>query len=324
MLLIRRNIRFSQFRRASNTTVEYLRQKIEEDNINPRYAEAIEKFGDKILFNSKLEVQSMRMIKLEGIMERRERWQQAKMMKHVQTLPLALSHLCEPAKSDEISQTEEETSDLEDSPGIESSFPYARFLKVYSPAKDEEQPEKKEKVPSNWMQDYEYYNEAELEMRSINGTPNPVLPVSDVPCGGCGALLHCKDPSIPGYVPSEIFHPLSKQQLTQIHCQRCHFLTNYNTAINVTVKPEDYINIISQIQDKFALAVIMVDLLDFPCSIFRNLAEILGPKRKVVIVGNKVDLIPRDHPNYLNHITQCLVSEAVRLGFEESSLNMSH
>lgn len=30
------------------------------------------------------------------------------------------------------------------------------------------------------------------------GTPNPNVPPSNIPCGGCGALLHCQDQSIPG------------------------------------------------------------------------------------------------------------------------------
>ena len=30
------------------------------------------------------------------------------------------------------------------------------------------------------------------------GSPNHDIPVSEVPCGGCGSLLHCQDPSLPG------------------------------------------------------------------------------------------------------------------------------
>lgn len=57
---------------------------------------------------------------------------------------------------------------------------------------------KKEK---NWMTSYDNFeydledeqNESELADWSINyGTPNPHSEISNVPCGGCGALLHCK------------------------------------------------------------------------------------------------------------------------------------
>jgi ribosome biogenesis GTPase A len=88
----------------------------------------------------------------------------------------------------------------------------------------------------------------------------------------------------------------------------------------VSVKPEDYINIISSIKDDTALMVIMVDLLDFPCSIFPNLADIVGKTRPIFIVGNKIDVIPRDKPNYLEHIKECLAKEALKMGFEKNSI----
>jgi ribosome biogenesis GTPase A len=88
----------------------------------------------------------------------------------------------------------------------------------------------------------------------------------------------------------------------------------------VTVKPEDYINILSKIKDEFALAIILVDLLDFPCSIWPDIKEILGDKRPVFIVGNKVDLIPKDHSDYLNHMKDCLRDYAMNLGFKEKHI----
>lgn len=30
------------------------------------------------------------------------------------------------------------------------------------------------------------------------GTPDPTVPITNTPCAGCGALLHCHDPAIPG------------------------------------------------------------------------------------------------------------------------------
>lgn len=104
-------------------------------------------------------------------------------------------------------------------------------------------------------------------------------------------------------------------------CQRCHFLKRYNTAISVSVKPQDYINIISSIKDQNAMMIVLVDLLDFPCSMFKNLADIIGKTRPVFIVGNKVDLIPKDSPGYLNHLKECLHQEALKMGFNEKFIN---
>jgi hypothetical protein len=51
---------------------------------------------------------------------------------------------------------------------------------------------------SAWMSDYECYDESEDVLENskpweVNyGTPDVNIPLSDVPCGGCGAVLHCQ------------------------------------------------------------------------------------------------------------------------------------
>jgi hypothetical protein len=51
---------------------------------------------------------------------------------------------------------------------------------------------------SNWMSDYECYDEGgdvfeNTKSWDLNyGTPDINIPISDVPCGGCGAMLHCQ------------------------------------------------------------------------------------------------------------------------------------
>lgn len=37
-----------------------------------------------------------------------------------------------------------------------------------------------------------------------------------------------------------------------------------------------------------SLVVVMVDLLDFPCSIWPGIVDIIGTDRPIIIVGNKV------------------------------------
>lgn len=69
--------------------------------------------------------------------------------------------------------------------------------------------------PSAWMHDYESYKEPDgneddnddgaTSTTGVYGTPDPTQPVSKVPCHGCGAQLQCAEPSLPGYLPSEIF-----------------------------------------------------------------------------------------------------------------------
>jgi nitric oxide-associated protein 1 len=289
--------------------VEILAEHISANKISPKYEKALKTFEGKILFNSVLEVQSVRLRKYDAIMTNKERRVRKMMDDQIKPLPLVLRQLCEGAEKLDMQEepVEQQRVEVQD-------LPYSRFLRV---EQDSAPVSSEEKVPKNWLRDYELYDELDEDLPSRYGTPNLKIPVSKVPCQGCGSLLHCKEPSIPGYIPSELFGRLDADELTTVNCQRCHFLVNYNTAINVTVKPEDYIKIVSTIKDKHALAVVLVDLLDFPCSIFKGLKELLGSNRPIFIVGNKVDLLPKDHPDNLNHIKKCLKEEAIRMGFGE-------
>ncbi|XP_039479867.1 nitric oxide-associated protein 1 [Drosophila santomea] len=174
-------------------------------------------------------------------------------------------------------------------------------------------PEAHQHLPEDWMDDYEFYQGAE-EGTNRQGTPDPSLPASKVPCNGCGANLHCSNASLPGYIPSEIFRGRTQEELQTITCKRCYFLNHYNIALDVEVAPSTYVDTISRIQDKFALAIVLVDLLDFPCSIWPGMQNILGPKRPVFLVGNKVDLLPRDSNVYLQHIKDSLQREFIKHG----------
>lgn len=163
------------------------------------------------------------------------------------------------------------------------------------------------KVPPDWMTDYEHYDDAGTEDWQLNyGTAQPDSEVSAVPCGGCGALLHCKDSAIPGYLPSELFLGRKSQDLVSITCQRCHFMKHYNTSLAVNVSPEEYPKLLSSIRSKRSAVILLVDLMDFPCSIWPDILSIIGTKRPVFVVGNKVDLLPPDSNHFLTHVTDCL------------------
>ncbi|XP_023245058.1 nitric oxide-associated protein 1 [Copidosoma floridanum] len=129
------------------------------------------------------------------------------------------------------------------------------------------------KTYSHWMTDYEVYNDA-LQTTSHNskyGTPNPYSQSSSIPCGGCGALLHCKDNNLPGYLPSELYAHSSKDVLKTITCQRCHFMKYYNTCLYV--RP-----------------------------------------------SNKIDLLPRDSPHFLDNIRDCLKESIMRTGISKTNI----
>lgn len=138
------------------------------------------------------------------------------------------------------------------------------------------------------------------------GKPDPSIAPSKVPCSGCGAHLHCAATNVPGFMPSEKFTLFSKEELASQLCQRCDFLQRYNVALNVTVPADEYPKLMSQIQLNNSLVVILVDLLDFPCSVWPGIVNLIGEKHSIYLVGNKVDLLPKDDKFYLERIKKSL------------------
>lgn len=142
--------------------------------------------------------------------------------------------------------------------------------------------------------------------RRSYGTPDPNVPVSKIPCGGCGALMHCVDPGLPGYLPSEKFTAMTNSDKKRSSCQRCEFLEHFNVSIDVTVPPDEYPAIISKIRENKSIVIMMVDMLDFPCSMWPDMMTIFGKNRKVFVVGNKVDLLPQDDRYHIDRMVNTL------------------
>ncbi|XP_008547553.1 nitric oxide-associated protein 1 [Microplitis demolitor] len=179
-------------------------------------------------------------------------------------------------------------------------------------------------IPPDWMTDYEQFNDftEEETWKSNYGKPNPDTPVSSIPCGGCGALLHCQDSAIPGYLPSELFVGLKDEDLKSTVCQRCHFMKYYNATLEVKVSAEEYPKILRNIKldDKKAAVVLMIDLMDFPCSIWPDLKSVLGQRTPIFVVGNKVDLLPQDCPKFLQNVEDSLVAALSKTGLNQKNI----
>ncbi|KYN00300.1 Uncharacterized protein C4orf14 [Cyphomyrmex costatus] len=177
-------------------------------------------------------------------------------------------------------------------------------------------------VPSNWMVDVEQYNDTLQDDNWLNnyGTPDPNSNISSVPCGGCGALLHCKDQALPGYMPSELFLKRSKKELRVMICQRCHFMQYYNTTLEVKVSADEYPKLLKVIKTKKCAVILMVDLTDFPCSIWPEINSVLHPYTQVFVVGNKVDLLPQDSKKFFTHIKDCLLKAVENTGIKKENI----
>ncbi|XP_041845959.1 nitric oxide-associated protein 1 isoform X2 [Melanotaenia boesemani] len=150
----------------------------------------------------------------------------------------------------------------------------------------------------------------------ISGTPDADEPVSDTCCSGCGAVLHCTDTAVPGYLPNEKFKMLQREgQLGGATCQRCHLLTHHHKALNLQLSRDQYREVVRQIRPHKALVLFVVDLLDLPDSIVPDLPDLVGTNKHIVVLGNKVDLLPGDSPNYLHRIKRQLSQYCQDAGF---------
>ena len=140
-------------------------------------------------------------------------------------------------------------------------------------------------------------------------------PAQQLRCGGCGSELQWADLARPGYVSREKLQQALeaaereegnretqegvsedeedvKAKHMQLTCKRCFSLEHYNTALNVTLGPQDYLHHLAHLRDKRALVLLVVDVVDFPCSLFPELHSLISPSSRVVVVANKVDLLP--------------------------------
>ena len=148
--------------------------------------------------------------------------------------------------------------------------------------------------------------------------------VENLICPGCGAKFQSSDPEIRGFLPPAKLaklHQLISDSVDQndttessststtanpIICQRCFSLKQYNTALNISLSSDDYLRYLGHLRDKDALILLMLDVSDFPGSIFPDLHTLISPSSQIVIVANKVDLIPRDvSNNFGNSFKRC-------------------
>jgi len=75
----------------------------------------------------------------------------------------------------------------------------------------------------------------------------------------------------------------------------------------------DYLTHLHHLRDKRALILLMVDVIDFPASLFPELKTLIHPANPVMIVANKTDLLPKNlQPELWKHFETMIVKECQR------------
>uniref|UniRef100_A0A2P2I5Z7 Nitric oxide-associated protein 1-like n=1 Tax=Hirondellea gigas TaxID=1518452 RepID=A0A2P2I5Z7_9CRUS len=157
--------------------------------------------------------------------------------------------------------------------------------------------------------------EANKIMKSSSG----IIP--RVACGGCGALFHCDHPTVPGYLSSEEFKKATINQLHKSKCHRCTSLCDHTAPQEeVHVSPSWSEEQLRLIRGHVSLVVLVLDITDAPCFLHPHLAAVIGENQPIILVGNKVDLLPQDSEHYLRHVQESLLSLARRRGLRNANI----
>lgn len=198
--LIARNLQFVRCIHKQAAVPETLLRMIKKNHVAKKYSEAMEKFHKRILFNSVIAIQNVRIKKLDRIIGAQEKKRAKLQNSKVESLPLVLSQLSDHNLLEPDEKEELQMENLKRYKRVD--YPFSRFLEVdksyenriaVSEDLDAVRDRKSLEIHNNWLRDYELYDESEEELTGMYGTPDPHYPVSDVPCHGCGALLHCKE-----------------------------------------------------------------------------------------------------------------------------------
>lgn len=170
----------------------------------------------------------------------------------------------------------------------------------------------------------EYDDEAEawadmLWHRNYGSHDAKVASTSDLKCNRCLSNLHCCDPGLDGYMPRELFTKIllepDSRHPSSLLCQKCKFTSTYDAKLGHDITPQAYEQFLRRIgSDKsISVVVILCDLTDFPGSIWKGLVDIIGNKSRIIVVGNKLDLLPYDGPKLLPRVLYSMRKNLDRL-----------
>ena len=110
-------------------------------------------------------------------------------------------------------------------------------------------------------------------------------------CIGCGAEIQSENPNKQGYLPKSVVEKSVEEN--NLVCKRCFRLKNYNEVSDVELGAEDFYKLIKTLSKKDGLIVKVVDIFDFSGSWIEDVIDIVGNNKDIVLVANKLDLLPK-------------------------------
>uniref|UniRef100_A0A0N4ZQ29 G domain-containing protein n=1 Tax=Parastrongyloides trichosuri TaxID=131310 RepID=A0A0N4ZQ29_PARTI len=186
-------------------------------------------------------------------------------------------------------------------------------------------------IPNNNINDIRESNKVDVTKEELNIEAD--IQPSKKTCAGCGANFQCNHTSLPGFIPFNTFkdiegdsyrRDIDKGNHNNLLCRRCYLLKKHKFLLNVNVSPLDYISMMGHLKMKEALILLVVDVTDLPYSIYENLPDIIGYGKPIIVIGNKVDLLPPDaRAGYLKNFRNVLYKTLEDMGFKDK-FNILH
>ncbi|XP_046386406.1 nitric oxide-associated protein 1 [Ischnura elegans] len=125
---------------------------------------------------------------------------------------------------------------------------------------------------------------------------------SKISCGGCGAQIQCEQMYQPGYIPLEFLSSSNQNQKSTLLCQRCYFTRSVKVLLRVNYNPFSYLKGLTKLRSRRSLILAVFDVTDVSLNISSSIRNFVGEGHPVILIGNKVDLLPPDCHGYLNRV----------------------
>lgn len=122
-------------------------------------------------------------------------------------------------------------------------------------------------------------------------------------CPGCGVVFQSEDPAKSGFVipaKNPMTADLARMGMNAtlstrtLVCQKCFNLKYYNKPFPITISSNEIMDNLRHLRRRKGLILYVVDLLDLPGSLLTNLLDAVGESKRIIIVGNKTDMLPVD------------------------------
>jgi len=123
-------------------------------------------------------------------------------------------------------------------------------------------------------------------------------------CSACGVILQTENGEQLGFIPQKkVLNAIEKKRINNLTCYDCYQLRFHNKVSPVSKPHQSEIyDQIRHLRQRKALVLYVIDIFDIEGSIVTNLLSLIGQRKRVIIVANKMDRIPRDDPKAMKQM----------------------